>query len=167
MSGKKVEKVLKKSKDKVRVIKENDIILTGDYYQEFTTDDGSWIVKDDDPNIKKDNVVKDKSFNFAIRVINLYKYIIKEENEFVISKQILRSGTAIGANIEEALGGVSRKDFANKLSIAYKEARETEYWLKLLFETNYISKSMFDSLFNDCNEVTKLLYVIIRKTRDY
>jgi four helix bundle protein len=167
MSGIKKKRILNKSKDKVRIISEDDISLTRDYYKDFTADDNLWIVKEENSGIKKDNVVKDKSFKFAIRVINLYKHIIKEEKEYVISKQILRSGTAIGANIEEALGGVSRKDFANKLAIAYKEARETEYWLKLLFETKFISKIMFDSLFNDCNELSKLLFVIIRKTKNY
>jgi four helix bundle protein len=167
MSGIKKEKILKKSKDKRKIIRVDDKSLTLEHYNDFTADEDSWIVKEENPGIKKDNVVRDKSFKFAIRVINLYKHIIKEEKEYVISKQILRSGTAIGANIEEALGGVSRKDFTNKLSIAYKEARETEYWLKLLFETKFISKNMFDSLFNDCNEVAKLLFVIIRKTKNY
>ncbi len=80
----------------------------------------------------KENLIRDKSFAFAIRIINLYKYLIKDRNEYILSKQILRSGTSVGANIEEAIGGQSRKDFISKISIAYKESRETNYWLKLL-----------------------------------
>jgi four helix bundle protein len=80
----------------------------------------------------RDNVIQEKSYIFAIRIVRLYKYLIKQQKEFVLAKQILRSGTSIGANIEEAIGGQSKKDFLSKLSIAYKEARETNYWLRIL-----------------------------------
>ena len=83
----------------------------------------------------KENVVAIKSYAFALRIVNLYKYLVNEKHEYVLSKQILRSGTAIGANIEEAIGGQSNKDFVSKLSVAYKEARETRYWINLLRDT--------------------------------
>lgn len=109
----------------------------------------------------KENIIQQKSFQFAVRIINLYKYLTNDKKEFVLSKQILRSGTSIGANIEESIGGQSEKDFLSKLSIAYKEARETIYWLKLLKETDYISKNEFESLFNEADEICKILAKII------
>ena len=90
----------------------------------------------------RDNVLQIKSFSFAVRIINMYKYLISKKNEFVLSKQLLRSGTSIGANIEEAIGGQSDKDFLHKVSISYKEARECIYWLKLLKETDYINSGI-------------------------
>jgi four helix bundle protein len=90
--------------------------------------------------MKKDNIIQQKSFAFAIRVVNLYKFLTNEKKEFVLSKQLLRSGTSIGANVEESIGGQSEKDFLSKLSIAYKEARETMYWLKLLLATDYLKR---------------------------
>ena len=88
----------------------------------------------------KNNVIRDKSYAFAIRVVNLYKYLVYTKKEFVLSKQVLRSGTSIGANVEEAIGAQSSKDFIAKLSISYKEARETNYWIRLLKDTNFINK---------------------------
>ena len=90
----------------------------------------------------RDNVLQIKSFSFAVKIINMYKYLISEKNEFVLSKQLLRSGTSIGANVEEAIGGQSDKDFLHKVSISYKEARECIYWLKLLKETDYINSGI-------------------------
>ena len=84
----------------------------------------------------KENIIHDKSYKFALRVINLYKYLIQNKKEYILSKQILRSGTSIGANIEEAIGGYSEKDFIAKLSLAYKEARESKYWINLLIDSN-------------------------------
>jgi four helix bundle protein len=81
--------------------------------------------------MKKDNVIQTKSYNFAVRVVKLYKHLSQEKKEFVLSKHLLRSGTSIGANVEEAIGGQSRKDFFAKLTIAYKEARESHYWIRL------------------------------------
>ena len=109
----------------------------------------------------KENVIQQKSFLFAVRIINLYKYLTSDKKEFVLSKQILRSGTSIGANIEESIGGQSEKDFLAKLSISYKEARETIYWLKLLKETEYISKNEFESIHNEAEEICKILAKII------
>lgn len=107
--------------------------------------------------MKTNNIIQEKSFAFAIRIVNLYKYLVTEKKEFVLSKQLLRSGTSIGANIEEAIGGASEKDFLNKLTISYKEARESIYWLKLLNATDYISENEFQSLFNDAEEICKIL----------
>lgn len=116
-------------------------------------------------NKSGDNALLDKSFLFAIRIIKLYQYLCKEHKEFVLSKQNLRSGTSIGANAEEAHGGISDADFSNKVSTSYKEARETKYWLRLLYAAGYIEKKLFDSLFLDCDELCKLSYTIIDATR--
>ena len=105
----------------------------------------------------KENIVQQKGFAFAIRIVELYKYLQSEKKEFVLSKQVLRSGTSIGANIEESIGGASEKDFLHKLTISYKEARETIYWLKLLHATQYISEKEFNSLHNDAEEICKIL----------
>ena len=109
----------------------------------------------------KENIIQQKSFQLAVRIINLYKYLINDKKEFVLSKQLLRSGTSIGANIEESIGGQSEKDFLAKLSISYKEARETIYWLKLLKETEYISEVEFESIHNEAEEICKILAKII------
>ena len=101
----------------------------------------------------KENLVKDKSYAFAIRIVKLYKYLCEEKKEFILSKQVLRSGTSIGANIEEAIGGQSEKDFYSKLTIAYKETRETHYWIRLLTDTEYLTKEQSDSILNDINEL--------------
>lgn len=107
--------------------------------------------------MKTDNVIRDKSFAFAIRIVNLYKYLCEEKKEHVLSKQLLRSGTSIGANVEEAIGGQSGKDFVSKLTIAYKEARETTYWLKLLQASSYLSREQAVSMLQDAEEICKIL----------
>jgi four helix bundle protein len=107
--------------------------------------------------MKSDNIVQQKSFAFAIRIVNVYKNLISEKKEFVLSKQLLRSGTSIGANIEESIGGQSDKDFLSKISISYKEARETIYWLKLLQATDYLSEKEAVSLLSDAEEICKIL----------
>lgn len=113
----------------------------------------------------KENVVKDKSFKFAVRIVKLYQYLCEEKREYVLSKQILRSGTSIGANVEEADGGISKADFSNKILLAYKEAKETHYWIRLLKETDYMDKKMYNSLIEDCNEICKLLFSILKTSR--
>jgi four helix bundle protein len=113
----------------------------------------------------KENVIKIKSFNFSVRIVKLYQYLCNDKKEYNLSKQILKSGTSIGANVEESLGGISMNDFSSKISIAYKESRETEYWLRLLFETSYIDEKSFSSLYKDCVELSKILYTILKKTR--
>ena len=105
----------------------------------------------------KNNIIQEKSFVFAVRIVNLYKYLCEEKKEFILSKQVLRSGTSIGANIEESIGGQSDKDFFTKVTIAYKEARETVYWLKLLLATDYLNQEQADSLLNDADEICKIL----------
>jgi four helix bundle protein len=113
----------------------------------------------------RENNLKDKSFRFAIRVVRLYKYLVKEKKEFVMSKQILRAGTSIGANIREAQNAQSKMDFIHKLSISQKEADETLYWLELLNQSEYLETPIFDSLFNDASELLRLLKSIILTTR--
>ena len=110
--------------------------------------------------MKKDNIVQEKSFAFAVRVVNLYKYLTTEKKEYVLSKQLLRSGTSVGANVEESIGGQSERDFLSKLSISYKEARESKYWLKLLLATDYLNKEQASSLINDAEEICKILGAI-------
>lgn len=114
--------------------------------------------------MKSDNVIVDKTKAFALRIIKLYKHLCNEQNEYVISKQVLRSGTSIGANVKEAIRGQSKPDFYSKLNIALKEASETEYWLELLHESDYIDKAAFDSIYMDCQEIIKIL-VSITKTQ--
>lgn len=104
-----------------------------------------------------ESIIKNKSYKFAIRIVKLYLFLRNEKKEFQLSKQILRSGTSIGANVEEALGGQSKKDFLNKISIAYKEARETNYWIRLLNDTGFIDKEMYDSIIKDSYELLKIL----------
>ena len=111
--------------------------------------------------MKENNVVANKSKTFAIKIIRLYQYLASEKKEYVISKQILRSGTSIGANIREAIRGQSRADFTSKMQIALKEASETEYWIELLQETDYITKDAGESLLTDCEELIKLISSIV------
>ena len=112
-----------------------------------------------------DNILKKKSFEFAIRIVNLYKLLTSERKEFVLSKQLLRSGTSIGANVREGLNAQSKADFVHKLSIAQKECDETLYWLELLKETSYINESEFSSINNDATELLKILRSIIITTK--
>jgi four helix bundle protein len=116
-------------------------------------------------NEQKDNVILIKSFKFAVRIVHLYQFLIKERNEYILAKQIVRSGTSIGANIEEAEGAISKREFVNKMSISYKEAKETHYWLRLLYATHYISQNEHDSLLYDCNEICRLLCAILQTSR--
>lgn len=113
----------------------------------------------------KPNVLKEKSYAFALRIIKLYKFLIAEHKEYVLAKQVLRSGTSIGANIAEANQGQSRSDFVSKLSISLKEAVETEYWLSLLRDSEYITKSQAESLIEDCKELQRILTATIKTTK--
>jgi len=112
--------------------------------------------------MKEQNVLKEKSYHFAIRVVKLYQFLKDEKKEFTLSKQILRSGTSIGANVEEAIGAQSQKDFFMKLNIVYKESRETHYCLRILHDTNYIDDKQFNSIINDCEELLKITGTIIK-----
>ena len=114
--------------------------------------------------IKKDSV-RDKSYAFALRMIKMYQHLTKDKQEFILSKQVLRSGTSIGANIEEASGAQSNKDFLAKMAIAYKEARETHYWLRLLHDSGYFTENAAISILNDCEELLKMLASIKKTTQ--
>ena len=107
-------------------------------------------------------VVQQKSFQFAVRIVKLTKFLQQEKHEYILSKQLLRSGTSIGANINEAEYSISKKDFNMKMYISYKECGETAYWLKLLYETNYLSKEQYQSISKDCIEIQKILTAITK-----
>ena len=109
----------------------------------------------------RENVILTKSKAFAVDIVRLCQSLQGEKREFVLSKQVLRSGTSIGANAKEAINGASNKDFGNKMTIALKEAGETEYWLEILFETGYISVEQFDNLIAECRELIKILTAIL------
>ena len=113
----------------------------------------------------KDNVIQKKSYSFAVRIVRLSQYLVGEKREFVLSKQVLRSGTSIGANVEEGIGGQSKPDFLSKMSIAYKEARETVYWLRLLKDTGYLTPTEFDSIHADAEEICRILSKIQTTTK--
>ena len=113
-----------------------------------------------------DNVVEEKSFRFAIRIVNLYKFLTSQKKEYILSKQLLRAGTSIGANVAEAQQAQSRPDFVSKLSIALKETSETKYWLRLLNATDYLNTPEFSSILSDCIELEKLLVTIVRTTKN-
>ena len=112
------------------------------------------------------SVLKDKSYLFALRVVKMCRYLSAEKKEFVLSKQILRSGTSIGANVEEAFQGQSNADFIHKLSISLKEAFETNYWLRLLRDSEYLNKNESNSMLKDCEELQKLLTASIKKAKN-
>ena len=114
---------------------------------------------------RRKNVIQDKSFAFAVRIVAFCRNLQMEQKEFVLSKQLLRSGTSIGANVEEAIGAQSRKDFAAKMSIAAKEARDTIYWLRLLQAAKMLEGSSLDGLVSECREVLTILNSIILTTR--
>lgn len=107
--------------------------------------------------MEKERTVKYKSKKFAVRIVNLYKYLCNEKSEYVLSKQILRSGTSIGANVAESECAISKKDFLSKIYIALKECAESIYWLDLLFETDYLSDEEYQSMIADCEELRKML----------
>ena len=117
----------------------------------------------------KDNVILGKSFKFAVRIVKLYKYLCTTKKEYILSKQLLRCGTSIGANVNEAQAGQSKADFISKMSIASKEARETKYWIDLLIETDYIDKNekYVKTLLQDIDEIIKLWTKIIKTSQEY
>ncbi len=111
------------------------------------------------------SVVYEKAYSFAIRIVNAVNHLQENKREFVLTKQMLRSGTSIGANIAEANGAISDAEFSSKMSIAYKECLETKYWLSLLKDTNYLTEKSHQSMFNDADEIAKILFSIIKKVR--
>ena len=114
--------------------------------------------------LKKENIIEQKSFEFALRIIKVYKFLTKN-NEYILSKQLLRSGTSIGANIAESKDAISKKDFRNKLSIALKEARETYYWLRLLIESGYLSNKQTKSLLELLEEIISILVKVVKNAK--
>ena len=112
-----------------------------------------------------DKAIQDKSFQFAVRIVNLYKFMRTGNQEYVLSKQLLRCGTSIGANIAEAQQAQSKADFISKMSIALKEANETDYWLRLLYATQFLPEKAYSSILSDCNELQKLLTAIIKSAK--
>ncbi len=110
---------------------------------------------------KSDSIIAKKAYVFALSIVTLYKQLIEENREYVLSKQLLRSGTSIGANVNEAICAQSKRDFVHKLSIALKETRETDYWLNLLKDGNYITTERFDKTISECTEIFKILSSII------
>jgi four helix bundle protein len=116
--------------------------------------------------MKKDNVVQIKSYAFAVRIVKVFNYLSEQRKEYVLSKQLLRCGTSIGANIEEAIGGQSEKDFFAKLTISYKEARETHYWIRLLEDTDYLSVEEADNLLKDVDELLRIIGSIQKTLRN-
>lgn len=116
--------------------------------------------------MKKNNVIVEKSYKFAIRIVRLYQYLVKEKKEYHLSVQVLKSGTSIGANIEEAVGGFSKKDFIAKLQISYKEAKETHYWIRLMRDTDYLSEKEAESLLINCEEILKIIVSILKSSKE-
>lgn len=112
-----------------------------------------------------DNVIENKSFQFAIRIVRLYKFLCEEKKEYILSKQLLRAGTSIGANITESQQAQSKPDFVSKISIALKEASETKYWIKLLGATEYLSENQTKSILDDCVEIEKILVTILKSAK--
>ncbi len=113
----------------------------------------------------KYNILVDKSKTFALRIIKLYRYLTTEKNEYLISKQLFRSGTSIGANIREGTRAQSDADFYTKITVALKEADESAYWLELLYESGIISKEQYDSIYSDCDELIKIMVAITKKQK--
>ena len=114
--------------------------------------------------MKKDNPLKDKSYAVAVRIVKMYKYLCDKKHEYVLSKQVLRSGTSIGANIVEANGAISKDDFSAKMSIAYKEALETKYWLDLLKDSGYLESKGYDELYQEADEISRMLFAVLKST---
>ena len=115
--------------------------------------------------MRENNVIAEKSYQFALRITKLYIYLREKKKEYHLSSQILASGTSIGANIEEAIGGSSRKDFKAKMNISYREARETKFWLRILRDTGLLEENLAKSLIADCEEILKILTAIINSLK--
>ncbi len=113
-----------------------------------------------------DNVIENKSFQFAIRIVRLYKFLCEEKKEYILSRQLLRAGTSIGANVTESQQAQSKPDFVSKISIALKEASETKYWIKLLGATEYLSENQTKSILDDCVEIEKILVTILKSAKN-
>jgi len=115
--------------------------------------------------LKQENLILDKSYKFGLRIVKLYLHLKKKKIDNGLCSQILRSGTSVGANIEEAVGGSSRKDFINKMQVSYKEARETRYWLRLLMDSELLEKKLANSFITDCEEILRILTTILKSSK--
>ena len=113
----------------------------------------------------KDNIIQLKSYDFAVRIVRLAQFLVDDKKEFYLSKQIIRSGTSIGANVEESSSGYTKKDFIFKMGISLRESKETRFWLRLLHDTAYIDDKLYDSLLSDCNELISILTRIIQTSK--
>ena len=113
----------------------------------------------------KKNVLQEKSYAFALRIVKTYQFLCSEKKEYVLSKQLMRAGTSVGANVEEAIGGQSDRDFLSKISISYKEARESHYWIRLLRDSNYLTEKQAESLLKDNEELLKIMGSIKKTMR--
>lgn len=114
--------------------------------------------------MEADNILKKKSYEFAVRIVKMYKHVSFDKKEFVLSRQVLKSGTSIGANVEEANAAISKSEFSSKISIAYKEAQETCYWLRLLHDTDCLDQKSFKSIHADCTELCKILFSVLKSS---
>jgi len=112
--------------------------------------------------VKEDNVLRDKSYGFALRIVKAHHFLTQKRHEYILSKQLLRAGTSIGANVEEAIGGHSEKDFAWKLGLAYREARETHYWIRLLRDSEFLTPEQAESLLADAEELLRIMTSILK-----
>jgi four helix bundle protein len=115
--------------------------------------------------VKEENIILNKTYDFGLRILKLYLHLRKSKVDIGLCSQILNSGTSIGANVEEAVGGASRKDFINKLQTAYKESRETRYWLRLLKDGKFIEKKLAESFIQDCEEIIRILTTILNSSK--
>ncbi len=115
--------------------------------------------------VEKENIILTKTYDYAVRVVKLYQYLCREKKEFELSKQLLRSGTSIGANAEESVGGLSKKDFLAKIGVSYRETRETRFWLRLLRDTDYITSKQAESMINDAEEILRIITAIQKSTK--
>lgn len=113
----------------------------------------------------KNNIIQEKSYAFALRIVKVYDFLKKEKQEYIMSKQLMRSGTSVGANIEEAIGGISKNDFVAKMTIAYKEVRESMFWIRLLKDSGYFTPEAGNSLLSDCEELCKILVAILNTSK--
>ena len=127
--------------------------------------EGDKVITNYELRIMKENIIQIKSYAFAVKIVKVYKHLCENKKEYVLSKQLLRSGTSVGANVEEAIGGQSEKDFFAKLTIAYKEARETHYWVRLLTDTEFITKEESESLLFDIEELLRIIGSIQKTLR--
>lgn len=123
------------------------------------------MIVEKEPFLEKENIIKIKSYGFAIRIVNLYKILVEEKKEYILAKQLLRAGTSIGALVRESEHAESKADFIHKLSVALKEANESEYWLDILYDTKFITSQMHKSITKDNKELLKLLTAIIKTSK--